>query len=110
MYEYKLNKDEEFFLISDGGKLKKEKDFFEVTTIITNQRFLILEIPTDLENFRVGLSINYPIKKEIIFEIPVTSIVNIEIDNISTKYTLDSTNYFYLYDSMVYNYMKKLIK
>ncbi|MCX4364514.1 MAG: hypothetical protein OSJ70_01885 [Bacilli bacterium] len=109
MYEYKLNKDEEVFLISDGGKLKKEKDFFEVTTIITNQRFLILETPKDLENFRVGRSINYPIKKEIIFEIPVTSIVNIEIDNISTKYTLDSTNYFYLDDSMVYNYMKKLI-
>lgn len=105
MYDYSLNKDEEVLLISDNSLLKKGNREVNVTTIITNQRFLILELPEDLESFRFGRSIKQPIKKEVILDIKIQSIVDIIKEKEYQKYVLDSTNYFYLNDELVYNYM-----
>lgn len=104
MYDYELSKDEEVAIISDDALLKKGDNFFKVTVIVTNQRFLILELPTDLEEFRFGKVINYPIKKEIIFEVPIENIVEVLKEGKNTKYVLDDTNYFYLNDDKIYDY------
>lgn len=104
MYDYELSKDEEVAIISDDALLKKGYNFFKVTVIVTNQRFLILELPTDLEGFRFGKVINYPIKKEIIFEVPIENVVEVLKEGKNTKYVLDDTNYFYLNDDKIYEY------
>lgn len=108
MYDYKLNEDEEVVIISDESLLKKGELVSSVTTIITNQRFLILELPTDLEGFRFGRSINYPIKKEVIFETTIQSFMEIIKEKEYVKYVLDNSNYFYLKDDKIYNYMSKI--
>lgn len=105
MYNYELNKNEEVILLSEKSFLKKENEISNVTTIITNQRFIILELPTNLEEFRVGRSINYPIKKEVIFETSIDSIIEVSKENDFVKYQLVNTNYFYLSDDDVYDYM-----
>lgn len=110
MYDYQLEKDEEVLIISDDGLLKKGNDISNVSVIITNKRFLILELPIDLEGFRFGRSINYPIKKEVIFDTPIQSIMSIEYQDNFVKYILDSTNFFYLKDDKIYNYMLKELK
>lgn len=108
MYDYELNKNEETILISETSLLKEGNQTTNVTTIITNQRFIILKLPTDLEDFRVGRSINYPIKKEVIFETSIDSIIEATKEENFTKYQLSNTNYFYLSDDEVYNYILKI--
>lgn len=108
MYDYSLNENEEVLLISDNSLLKKGKLTAQVTTIITNQRFLILELPKDLEGFRFGRSIKQPIKKEVILDIPIKSVLEIIKEKEYVKYVLESTNYFYLNDELVYEYMLKI--
>lgn len=110
MYDYELNENEEVILVSEESLLKKDKRATNVTTIITNQRFLIFELPTDLEGFRFGRVIKQPIKKEVIFETSIESIVEIKKEKEYVKYVLDNANYFYINDNRVYNYMSKMIK
>lgn len=110
MYDYQLEKNEEVLLTSDNGLLKKGNDFSNVSVVITNKRFIILELPTDLEGFRFGRSINYPIKKEVIFDTPIQSIISVEYQDDFVKYLLDSTNYFYLKDDNIYEYMLRKLK
>lgn len=105
MYDYQLGKNEEVLLTSDNGFLKKGNDVSEVSIVITNKRFIILELPTDLEGFRMGRAINYPIKKEVIFETSTESIISVENQGDFAKYLLDNTNYFYLKDDRIYDYM-----
>lgn len=64
-----------------------------------------MELPTNLEEFRFGRSINYPIKKEVIFETSIDSIIEVSKENDFVKYQLVNTNYFYLSDDDVYDYM-----
>lgn len=105
MYDYKLEKNEEVEIISDASLLKKGDNVSEVSVVITNKRFIILELPTDLEGFRMGRTINYPIKKEVIFESPIESIISVEFQDNLVKYSLDNTNYFYMKDDKIYKYM-----
>lgn len=105
MYDYQLEKNEEVLIISDNALLKKGNEFSEVSVVITNKRFIILELPTDLEGFRMGRAINYPIKKEVIFETSIESIISVEFQDNFVKYSLDNTNYFYMKDDKIYKYM-----
>ena len=107
MYDYKLEKNEEVEIISDASLLKKGA---EVSVVITNKRFIILELPTDLEGFRMGRAINYPIKKEVIFETSIESIISVENQGDFAKYLLNSTNYFYLKDEKIYAYIVEYLK
>ncbi|MBO5475139.1 MAG: hypothetical protein J5982_01375 [Bacilli bacterium] len=110
MYDYKLEKNEEVEIISDASLLKKGDNVSEVSVVITNKRFIILELPTDLEGFRMGRAINYPIKKEVIFETSIESIISVENQGDFAKYLLNSTNYFYLKDEKIYAYIVEYLK
>lgn len=69
MYNFDLKENEKIERIFDDILLKINNDIKNVSVIITNIRFIILSIPSDIESFRVGRTINYPNFKEVIFEI-----------------------------------------
>jgi hypothetical protein len=105
MYDLELETNETIEITSDHGLLKKGNSNSEVSIVVTDKRFVILELPNDLEGFRFGRCINYPIKKEVILDVLLDDIVDIEHGDEYDKYTLSSTNYFYLKDDEIYNYL-----
>lgn len=106
MYDFKLKKNEEIIIISDDALLKRDNDIEEVTVVVTNVRMLILMLPKNIENFRVGRMINSPIMKEIIFETEISNIEKVIIGTDFDQYILKDTNYFYLHDDMIRKYFK----
>ena len=108
MFEFTLLNDEEIKIISRESLLKYHDTVLSVDVIVTNQRFLILSVPNDSELFRIGRMIDQfkVSKKEIIFEVLLSDIVQIEDNKHYDKYILKDTNYFYLHDDVVRGYLK----
>ena len=107
MFDLELLKDEKINIISNDGLLEY-REVESVTVIITNQRFLIFCLPKDSESFRFGRFIdNFKMNKmDMIFEIKLSDIDKIIIGNDFDKYILSDTNYFYLHDDIIRNYLK----
>lgn len=105
MYDFNLLENENIIIISDEALLKKSNNIKKVSVIITNYRFIILSLPEDLESFRFGRTIMHPIKKEIIFDTPIESIDRVEKGKDFDKYILKDSNYFFLDDNGIYNYI-----
>ena len=107
MYNFNLEENEKIERIFDDILLKINNDIKSVSVIITNIRFIILSIPSDIESFRVGRMINYPNFKEVIFECNINDIINIEKENNYYKYILSNTNYFLLNTNEIYKFINQ---
>lgn len=67
-YEFKLLKNETVEFVSNNALLKYKEKNKKISIILTSKRMVLLSEPMDQESFRFGKIINYPIKKEILFE------------------------------------------
>ena len=105
MYEFKKLKGEIIQYISDNALLKKDKENKLISVIITNKRLLLLDYPSQLNNYqevlRTSQNIDYMRKKEIIFETNLDEVLKIEND----KITLKNGNYFYLIEENIKKYI-----
>ena len=108
MFDFELLKNEKINIISNDSLLEYRNEVEQVSVVITNQRFLIFCIPKDIESFRFGRFIdNFKMNKmDMIFEIKLSDIDKIIIGNDFDKYILSDTNYFYLHDDIIRNYLK----
>ena len=106
MFDINLLENEKIVLVDNDSLLKSNNDIINVTTIITNYRLLILDYPKGLNALKFGRMINYPQKKEVIFETELKNIVNINKVKEFYKYTLSDSNYFLLKSKAVQNYLK----
>lgn len=109
MFDFKLLEKEEVEIVSDHTLIKYHDSVQKVSTVITNKRLLILDYPKDVESFRFGKEVPSPMKKEILFETELENIISIQKESDFDKYILKDTNYFYLNDDTVTNYLLKLI-
>lgn len=108
MLDFELFKDEKINIISNDSLLEYRNEVEQVSVVITNHRFIIFCLPKDIESFRFGKMIdNFKINKmDIIFETELSNIDKIIIGNDFDKYILKDTNYFYLHDDIIRNYLK----
>lgn len=108
MFDLELLLNEKINIISNDAMLEYRDEVEQVTVIITNQRFLMFCLPKDSESFRFGRFIdNFKMNKmDMIFEIKLSDIDKIIIGNDFDKYILNDTNYFYLHDDIIRNYLK----
>ena len=99
MYKYKKIRGETTKFISDEAKLKFDKEYRDVSVILTNKRLIILDYPSAVNNYeealRVSRNVNYLREKEPILILNLTSIDHIENEEID-KYILKNGDYFYL--------------
>ena len=97
MYIFDKLEGEEIEYISDSALLKVNEQDKNISVILTNQRLLLLDYPSKVNNYEEALkskAVNYIEKKEVILAVNLSDIISIEND----KYTLKDTNYFYLKD------------
>ena len=111
MFDYELLKNEKVILINNDVLLKHSDDIRGVSVIITNQRFLIFSMPSDVESFRFGKMIDSfkSSKLELIFEAKLTDFEKIVVGDAFDKYILKDTNYFYLNNKEVREYLEKFL-
>ncbi len=107
MYNLELEENEIIRKIFDGILLKTSKDILNVSIIITNNRFIILSIPKDIESFRIGRMINYPTTKEIIFETNLNNIKDLEKEKDYYKYILLNNDYILLNSNKIYKFINQ---
>lgn len=104
MYIFDKLENEEIEYISDSAILKVNEQDKNISVILTNQRLLLLDYPSKVNNYEEALkskAVNYIEKKEVILEVNLSDIISIEND----KYTLKDTNYFYLKDEELKKYI-----
>lgn len=108
MFDFELLKQEKIELVSNDTLLRYHDEIEKVAVMITNQRFLIFWLPKDLELFRVGRVIDSFKQKrmELILKIEINHIDKIIIGKSFDKYFLKDSNYFYLQDEFVRNYLQ----
>lgn len=113
MYEFKKIKDEEILFISDNTILRKENIDYNISTILTNKRLLLLDYPSSINNYQEVLrtvqSQEYIKKKEVILSINITEINSIIEENYD-KYYLNNNNYFLLKDENLKNKIKIILQ
>lgn len=104
MYIFDKLESEEIEYISDSALLKVNEQDKNISVILTNQRLLLLDYPSKVNNYEEALkskAVNYIEKKEVILAVNLSDIISIEND----KYTLKDTNYFYLKDEELKKYI-----
>lgn len=104
MYIFDKLENEEIEYISDSALLKVNEQDKNISVILTNQRLLLLDYPSKVNNYEEALkskAVNYIEKKEVILAVNLSDIISIEND----KYTLKDTNYFYLKDEELKKYI-----
>lgn len=108
MFDFCLLKDEKMNIISNASLLEYCNEVERGSVVITNQQFLIFCLPKDVESFRFGKMIdNFKRNKmEVIFATELSNIDKIIVGNDFDKYILKDTNYFYLHDDIIRNYLK----
>ena len=110
MYDFKLNKNEEIKLISDNTIIYTDIEEKNVTSIVTNQRLLILDYPSGIynskEDLRISGKMTYIRKKEIICEINLQDIKSIIKDKSYYKIELDNNSYINLVDDEIISFLK----
>lgn len=101
MYEFNKLENEEILLISDNTTLKKENKDINITTILTNERLILLDYPSNINSYEDALRFSqnqsFIKKKEIIFETKINEIDEI-IEETYDKYVLKNSAFFYLKD------------
>jgi len=100
-YEFKLLKNETVEFVSNNALLKYKEKNKKNSIILTSKRMVLLSEPMDQESFRFGKIINYPIKKEILFETELNAIEYIELNDLYDKYVLKNGDYFYINDPTI---------
>ena len=110
MYDFKLNKNEEIKLISDNTIIYTDIEEKNVTSIVTNQRLLILDYPSGIynsaEDLRISGKMTYIRKKEIICEIKLQKIKSIINDKDYYKIELDD-GHINLKDDEIIKWLKR---
>lgn len=114
MYNFNKLDNEEILLISDESILKKDDKEEKISTIVTNQRLILLDYPEASNNYeealRTSRGANYISQKEPILIIDLDSIKEILSENNLDKYVLNTSNYFYLNDSEIKNKINELLE
>lgn len=112
MYEFKKLENEEIFLISDNTILKKENKDINITSILTSQRLILLDYPSDINSYedvlRFSQNQSFIKKKEIIFETKIKKIDEI-IEEKYDKYILKDRTFFYLKDDELKKKLRMVI-
>ena len=113
MYNVKLSNDEKIELISDDTIIYNNNDSSIYTSIITTNRYIILEYPSDVfnpkEDLRIIGRLNYIKQKEIIFETELKNIIKINKEKDYYKIVLPNNNYILMKDNQIVNYLIKKI-
>ena len=113
MYNFEKLIGEQILLISDESILKKAQEEINISTILTNKRLLLLDYPSESNNYeealRTSRGVDYIMKKEPILIIELNDIVAIIEDKEFDKYVLNTSNYFYFKDDAIKNVIKELI-
>ena len=109
MYDLKLKKNEKIELISDNTKIYTDKEIKEYTCIITNQRLLILDYPSSINNpmedLRISGRMNYVRKKEVVTEINLKNINKIIQNKDYHEIILQNGQYINLNDDTIIDYI-----
>ena len=112
MYEFQKLENEEIVFISDNSILKIDDQEKNISTILTNQRLLLFDYPSSINNYQEVMKISrgadYIKQKEVILDVPLSNIENITKEDSYDKYLLSDTNYFYLRDDELSDKIKKL--
>lgn len=111
MYDLILKENEKVKLISDNTIIYTNSDNKLYTTIITNQRLLFLDYPSQMynssEDLRLSGKINYIRKKEIIEAIELEDIISIEKETYNYRINIKNNKYLYIKDDEIINYLQK---
>ena len=111
MYDLKLNKNEKIVIISDNTQILNQNH--EYTTIITNERLLILDYPSNYHNSKEELRIlnkmNYIKTKEIILEIKLSQINDIKTKDDNATITFKDGQYITIKDNEILSNLKKYV-
>ena len=101
MYNFKKLKGEKIKYISDNATLKKDKDFIDISVVLTDKRLILLDYPSGINNFeevlRISRNVEYNREKEPILIVKLEDIDHIENEELD-KYILKDGNFFYLQD------------
>ena len=117
MYNLTLQENEEIKLISDNTTIYNkilEPIKYSQTSIITTNRFLILDYPSLINNpkeeLRIIGKLNYIKQKEIIFEIELKNIISIEPKRNYYQINISKDKYIIIDDQEIIKYLKQEIK
>lgn len=112
MYEFQKLENEEIIFISDNSILKIDDQEKNISTILTNQRLLLFDYPSSVNNYQEVMKssrgADYVKQKEVILDVLLSNIENITKEDGYDKYLLSDTNYFYLRDDELSAKIKKL--
>lgn len=112
MYEFVKRDNEEIIIISDDSVLMVNNAEKSISSILTNQRLLLFDIPSKSNNYqevlKVSRGVNYIKQKELILSIELNDIVDIVSEKDYDKYILNNTNFFYLRDLEIKNKIKEI--
>jgi hypothetical protein len=112
MYEFVKRDNEEIIIISDDSVLMVNNAEKSISSILTNQRLLLFDIPSKSNNYqevlKVSRGVNYIKQKELILSIELNDIVDIVSEKDYDKYILNDTNFFYLRDLEIKNKIKEI--
>jgi hypothetical protein len=101
MYNFKKLKGEKIKYISDNAILKKDKDYINISVILTDKRLILLDYPSAVNNFeevlRTSRNVEYMREKEPILIVNLSDIDHIDSEEFD-KYVLKDGNFFYLQD------------
>ena len=101
MYNFKKLKGEKIKYISDNSTLKKDKDFINISVVLTDKRLILLDYPSGINNYeevlRISRNVEYNREKEPILIVNLKDIDHIENEEFD-KYILKDGNFFYLQD------------
>ncbi len=113
MYEFQKLENEEIIIISNKSILKVDNEERIISTILTNQRLLLFDDPSSINNYqetmRISRGANYIKQKEVILDVNLNDIVSIIEEEKYDKFILTNTNYFYLKDDKIKNEIIKII-
>ena len=112
MYKFIKRVNEEIIIISDDSVLMVNNAEKSISSILTNQRLLLFDIPSKSNNYqevlKVSRGVNYIKQKELILSIELNDIVDIVSEKDYDKYILNDTNFFYLRDLEIKNKIKEI--
>lgn len=107
MYKFEKLDNEEITLISDASLLKVDEKQTNISTILTNKRMILFNVPSSINNYeetlRTSRGVSYMEYKEPILIIDLGDIENIELNDDYDKYILNTKDYFYLNDKDIRN-------
>lgn len=114
MYNFNKLENEEILIISDESVLKIGNNEKEISTIVTSKRLILLDYPEGSNNYeeamRTSRGADYILQKEPILAINLEHIKEITRENDFDKYVLNTSNYFYLNDTLIKTKINELLE